>query len=156
MSAFGVALSRKNQAIRFVQLLADWLALRLLLTGLLILSSLLQVLRSVSKVLRLTSKRIGAGFLLLTLAQLMVSTRQARYISRPLISTFSPRILSRFLYSYDRSSRLRCPIWISTMWEATRPRSPLQPVNSASSNRTAIHLSSPVCPNSEYSAGYST
>ncbi|KAJ9103955.1 hypothetical protein QFC21_002418 [Naganishia friedmannii] len=46
-------------------------AISLLLTGLLILSSLLQVLRSVAKVLRLTSKRIGAGFLLLTLGQLM-------------------------------------------------------------------------------------
>jgi hypothetical protein len=45
----------------------------LLLTGLLIMSSLAQVLRSVSRILRLTSKSIGAGFLLLGLGQLMVS-----------------------------------------------------------------------------------
>lgn len=43
----------------------------LVLTGALILSSLAQVLRSVSRILRLTSKSIGAGFLLLSLAQLM-------------------------------------------------------------------------------------
>jgi hypothetical protein len=46
---------------------------RLLLTGLLILSSLAQVLRSVSRILRLTSKSIGAGFLLLGLGQLMAT-----------------------------------------------------------------------------------
>lgn len=43
----------------------------LVLTGALILSSLAQVFRSVSRILRLTSKSIGAGFLLLSLAQLM-------------------------------------------------------------------------------------
>ncbi|WVR06897.1 hypothetical protein IAU60_003933 [Kwoniella sp. DSM 27419] len=42
----------------------------LILTGLLILSSLAQVMRSLSKVLRLTSKTVGAGFLLLSLGQL--------------------------------------------------------------------------------------
>lgn len=48
-------------------------AISLLLTGLLILASLAQVLRSVARILRLTSKSIGAGFLLLGLSQLMVS-----------------------------------------------------------------------------------
>lgn len=42
----------------------------LLLTGLLILSSLTMVLRWLTRVLRLTSKTVGAGFLLLTLGQL--------------------------------------------------------------------------------------
>ena len=50
-------------------------AISLLLTGLLILASLAQVLRSVARILRLTSKSIGAGFLLLGLSQLMVSQR---------------------------------------------------------------------------------
>lgn len=44
----------------------------LLLTGLLILSSLAQVLRSLMRVLKLTSKTVGAGFLLLSLGQLFV------------------------------------------------------------------------------------
>jgi hypothetical protein len=48
-------------------------AISLLLTGLLILASLAQVLRSVARILKLTSKSIGAGFLLLGLSQLMVS-----------------------------------------------------------------------------------
>lgn len=48
-------------------------AISLLLTGLLILASLAQVLRSVARILRLTSKSVGAGFLLLGLSQLMVS-----------------------------------------------------------------------------------
>jgi hypothetical protein len=42
----------------------------LLLTGLLILSSLAMVLRWLTRVLRLTSRTVGAGFLLLTLGQL--------------------------------------------------------------------------------------
>lgn len=46
-------------------------AISLILTGILILSSLNQILRNVSRILRLTSKSIGAGFLLLSLAQLM-------------------------------------------------------------------------------------
>jgi len=50
-------------------------AISLLLTGLLILSSLTQVLRSLSRILRLTSKTVGAGFLLLSLGQLFVSGR---------------------------------------------------------------------------------
>lgn len=44
----------------------------LILTGVLILSSLTQVMRSLSKILRLTSKTVGAGFLLLSLGQLFV------------------------------------------------------------------------------------
>jgi hypothetical protein len=47
----------------------------LLLTGVLILSSLAQVLRSLTRMLRLTSKTVGAGFLLLSLGQLFVSDR---------------------------------------------------------------------------------
>lgn len=50
-------------------------AISLLLTGLLILSSLAQVLRSLSRILRLTSKTVGAGFLLLSLGQLFVRIR---------------------------------------------------------------------------------
>ncbi|WVO15091.1 hypothetical protein L204_102735 [Cryptococcus depauperatus] len=42
----------------------------LILTGFLILSSLAQVMKSLSRILRLASKTIGAGFLLLTLGQL--------------------------------------------------------------------------------------
>ena len=45
----------------------------LLLTGLLILSSLSQILRSVSRVVKLTNKTAGASFLFLSLAQLFVS-----------------------------------------------------------------------------------
>lgn len=45
----------------------------LVLTGLLILSSLAQILRSVSKIVRLTSRTAGAGFLILSLGQLFVS-----------------------------------------------------------------------------------
>nr|WVH01961.1 golgi pH regulator [Naematelia aurantialba] len=45
----------------------------LLLTGLLVLSSLTQVMRSLNKVLRLTSKTVGAGFLLLSLGQLFAT-----------------------------------------------------------------------------------
>ncbi|ORY32871.1 Abscisic acid G-protein coupled receptor-domain-containing protein [Naematelia encephala] len=48
-------------------------AISLLLTGLLVLSSLTQVLRSLGKVLRLTSKTVGAGFLLLSLGQLFAT-----------------------------------------------------------------------------------
>ena len=44
----------------------------LLLTGLLILSSLAQVMRGLTRILRLTSKSVGAGFLLLSLGQLFV------------------------------------------------------------------------------------
>jgi hypothetical protein len=42
-------------------------------TGLIILSSLAQVLRSLARILKLSSKNVGAGFLLLILAQLFVS-----------------------------------------------------------------------------------
>ncbi|KIR59692.1 hypothetical protein I314_04688 [Cryptococcus bacillisporus CA1873] len=45
----------------------------LILTGVLILSSLTQVMRSLSKILRLTSKTVGAGFLLLSLGQLFAT-----------------------------------------------------------------------------------
>ncbi|OWZ78966.1 hypothetical protein C365_02615 [Cryptococcus neoformans Bt85] len=45
----------------------------LILTGVLILSSLTQVMRSLSKILRLTSKTVGAGFLLLSLGQLFTT-----------------------------------------------------------------------------------
>ncbi|RSH87209.1 hypothetical protein EHS25_003118 [Saitozyma podzolica] len=45
----------------------------LLLTGVLILSSLAQVLRSLTRMLRLTSKTVGAGFLLLSLGQLFAT-----------------------------------------------------------------------------------
>ena len=45
----------------------------LLLTGVLILSSLAQILRSVGKIVRLTSKTAGASYLLLALGQLFVS-----------------------------------------------------------------------------------
>jgi hypothetical protein len=48
-------------------------AISLFLTGLLILSSLAQVLRALTRILRLTSKTVGAGFLLLSLGQLFVS-----------------------------------------------------------------------------------
>lgn len=44
---------------------------RLILTGFLILASLARVLKSIARILRLTSKSIGAGFLLLTLSQLL-------------------------------------------------------------------------------------
>jgi len=47
-------------------------AISLLLTGLLILSSLNQILRNLSRILRLASKTAGAGFLLLSLGQLFV------------------------------------------------------------------------------------
>ncbi|WVQ80237.1 hypothetical protein IAT38_002342 [Cryptococcus sp. DSM 104549] len=42
----------------------------LILTGILILSSLAQIMRSLSRILKLTSKTVGAGFLLLGLGQL--------------------------------------------------------------------------------------
>lgn len=45
----------------------------LLLTGALILSSLAMVMRWLTRVLRLTSKTVGAGFLLLTLGQLFAT-----------------------------------------------------------------------------------
>jgi Gpi18-like mannosyltransferase len=45
----------------------------LFLTGVLILSSLAQILRSVGKIVRLTSKTAGASFLLLGLGQLFAS-----------------------------------------------------------------------------------
>ncbi|WOO81159.1 Golgi pH regulator [Vanrija pseudolonga] len=48
-------------------------AISLLMTGLLILSSLAMVLRWLSRMLRLTSKSVGAGFLLLTLGQLFAT-----------------------------------------------------------------------------------
>ncbi|RXK39301.1 hypothetical protein M231_03380 [Tremella mesenterica] len=48
-------------------------SISLLLTGLLILSSLAQVLRSLMRVLKLTSKTVGAGFLLLSLGQLFAT-----------------------------------------------------------------------------------
>ncbi|WRT66521.1 uncharacterized protein IL334_003480 [Kwoniella shivajii] len=48
-------------------------AISIILTGVLILSSLAQVMRSLNKVLRLTSKTVGAGFLLLSLGQLFAT-----------------------------------------------------------------------------------
>lgn len=48
-------------------------AISLVFTGLIILSSLAQVLRGLTRILKLTSKSIGAGFLLLSLGQLFVS-----------------------------------------------------------------------------------
>jgi hypothetical protein len=48
-------------------------AISLAFTGLIILSSLAQVLRSLARILKLSSKNVGAGFLLLILAQLFVS-----------------------------------------------------------------------------------
>jgi hypothetical protein len=48
-------------------------AISLVLTGAIILSSLAQVLRGLARILKLTSKSVGAGFLLLTLGQLFVS-----------------------------------------------------------------------------------
>jgi len=51
--------------------IASWSrGISLILTGLLILSSLAMVLRWLTRVLRMTSKTVGAGFLLLTLGQL--------------------------------------------------------------------------------------
>ena len=50
----------------------------LLLTGVLILSSLAQVLRSVGKIVHLTSRTAGASFLLLALGQLFVSAEASR------------------------------------------------------------------------------
>ena len=47
-------------------------AISLGFTGLIILTSLAQVLRSLRRALKLTSKSVGAGFLLLTLGQLFV------------------------------------------------------------------------------------
>jgi hypothetical protein len=70
-------------------------AIALLLTGLLILSSLAQVLRSVTRILSLTSKTVGAGFLLLSLGQLFVSVdTSARSDSS------RPHTLYRYLYSF--------------------------------------------------------
>nr|XP_019046507.1 hypothetical protein I302_05257 [Kwoniella bestiolae CBS 10118]OCF25437.1 hypothetical protein I302_05257 [Kwoniella bestiolae CBS 10118] len=48
-------------------------SISIILTGVLILSSLAQVMRSLNKVLRLTSKTVGAGFLLLSLGQLFAT-----------------------------------------------------------------------------------
>lgn len=48
-------------------------AISLAFTGIIILSSLSRVLRGLTRVLQLSSKSIGTGFLLLTLGQLFVS-----------------------------------------------------------------------------------
>ncbi|WWC70164.1 uncharacterized protein I206_104112 [Kwoniella pini CBS 10737] len=48
-------------------------SISIILTGVLIMSSLAQVMRSLNKVLRLTSKTVGAGFLLLSLGQLFAT-----------------------------------------------------------------------------------
>ncbi|WWC89141.1 uncharacterized protein L201_004059 [Kwoniella dendrophila CBS 6074] len=48
-------------------------SISIILTGVLILSSLAQVMRNLNKVLRLTSKSVGAGFLLLSLGQLFAT-----------------------------------------------------------------------------------
>lgn len=53
-------------------------AISLVFTGLIILSSLAQVLRGLTQMLKVTSKSIGAGLLLLSLAQLFVSSLWTR------------------------------------------------------------------------------
>lgn len=53
----------------------------LILTGALILSSLAQILRNLTRILRLTSKTVGAGFLLLSLGQLFVSCDDANSLT---------------------------------------------------------------------------
>lgn len=76
-------------------------AISLGFTGLIILTSLAQVLRSLRRALKLTSKSVGAGFLLLTLGQLFVcppfcapeqQQERVRLIYRP--HTSSPCSLS--------------------------------------------------------------
>lgn len=125
-------------------------AISLLLTGVLILSSLTQVLRSLSRILRLTSKTAGAGFLLLSLGQLFVSPDEPRLESA---HSGSPPMSSRYWCNYGRRylrlpspKPIHSPRCTQTLHPSSLPHHPL--------SQPAI-LCSQLCPIFEFLAGSS-
>ena len=71
-------------------------AISLLLTGIIVLASLAQILRSVGRVIRLASKTAAVGFLLLSLGQLFVSHSRASTLSVVHIHRLAPRPATSF------------------------------------------------------------